>query len=60
LNAGAGGLGADLAPTGLLTLAALTLMSVLVTMLRRRLVRRSLRVALIGRLASLRAKAGGD
>jgi hypothetical protein len=59
LSAGAGAFGSGLAPTSLLAMAVLTLLSVLVTVLRRRLLRRSLRIALVDRLASLRTKAEG-
>jgi hypothetical protein len=59
LSAGAGAFGSGLAPTSLLAMAVLTLLSVLVTVLRRRILRRSLRIALVDRLASLRPKAEG-
>jgi hypothetical protein len=58
LSAGAGALGPDLAPASLLAMGALTLLSVLVTLLRRRLIRRSLRIVLVDRLASLRPRPG--
>ena len=56
LNAGASPFGPDIAPTSLLAMAALTLLSVLATFARRRLARRRLRTAIIDRLASLRPK----
>jgi hypothetical protein len=56
--ADSGAFGIDLAPTSLLALAGLTLLSVLATLLRRRLAQRHLRTAVVERLASLRPKAG--
>jgi hypothetical protein len=50
--------GSDLAPTSLLALGLITALSVLVTMLRRRLLRRRLRTALVDRLGSLRPRPG--
>ena len=58
LAAGAGTLGPDLAPTSLLAMVALSVLSVVATILRRRLVRRRLRTALVERLASLRPRQG--
>jgi hypothetical protein len=62
---GAGPVGADSsggiaapAPVSLYAFASLMALSVLATVLRRRLVRRRLRVALIARLAGLPARAG--
>jgi hypothetical protein len=52
------GLGSGIAPTSALALAAITAMSVLVTVLRRRLMRRQLRTVLVDRLATLRGKEG--
>jgi hypothetical protein len=52
------GLGPNGAPMSLLALAAISALSVLATLVRRRLLRRRLRVALVGRLATLRSKAG--
>jgi hypothetical protein len=52
------GLGPNGAPMSLLALAAISALSVLATLVRRRLVRRRLRVALVARLATLRSKAG--
>jgi hypothetical protein len=51
------GLGFGTAPTSLLALAAISLLSILATVLRRRLLRRRLRVALVERLAMLRSSA---
>jgi hypothetical protein len=58
LNAGASPFGPDIAPTSLLALVALSTLSVVATIVRRRLGRRRLRAALVDRLASLRAKEG--
>jgi hypothetical protein len=58
LQAGAGPLGTDMAPTSLLALVALTLLSVVATVIRRRLVRRRLRLAVVQRLAGLRPNGG--
>jgi len=58
LRAGAGALGPDLAPSSLLAMVVLSALSVLATVIRRRLVRRRLRTALVGRLASLRPREG--
>jgi hypothetical protein len=48
------GLAFGAAPTSVLAMAAITLLSVLATILRRRLLRRRLRSALVARLATLR------
>jgi Lamin Tail Domain len=53
-----GGLGGP-APVSLLALATLTALSVLATMLRRRLLQRRLRLALVGRLAGLHGRVTG-
>jgi hypothetical protein len=50
-----GGIGGGPAPASLFALLGLTALSVLATILRRRLLRRRLRVALIDRLATLRS-----
>ncbi len=50
------GLGSGIGPTSVLALASITAMSVLMTTLRRRLMRRQLRTVLVGRLATLRRK----
>jgi len=50
--------GSDLAPTSLLAVALITAFSVLATVVRRRLLRRRLRTALVDRLGSLRPKPG--
>ena len=55
VEADASGLGPDLAPTSLLTLAGLALLSIAATFVRRQLVRRRLRAVLVARLAGLRA-----
>lgn len=49
-------LGPSMAPTSVLAMALLTLASVAVTLLRRRLLRRRLRAVVVGRLATLRAQ----
>lgn len=54
LEAGAAGLGPDLAPTSLLTLAGLALLSIAATFVRRQVQRRRLRAVLVARLAGLR------
>jgi len=54
LNADATGLGPDVAPSSVFTLAALVLLSVAATIVRRRLLRRRLRAVLVARLTSLR------
>jgi hypothetical protein len=56
MSADAAGLGAGAAPTGLFALAGVTLLSVLATIVRRRLLRRRLRAVLVARLATLRPK----
>ena len=56
--ADATGLGLEAAPTSLLAMAMITLLSVAATLIRRRLVRRRLRAALVDRLAGLRLKEG--
>jgi DNA/RNA endonuclease YhcR with UshA esterase domain len=58
MRADSAGLGSDFAPSSALALAAITAMSVLVTVLRRRLMRRQLRTVLVDRLATLRGKEG--
>jgi hypothetical protein len=58
LNAGGSPFGPDIAPTSLLAMVALSALSVLATIARRRLARRRLRTALVDRLASLRPKEG--
>ena len=58
LEAGAAGLGSDLAPTSALTLAGLALLSIGATVARRQLQRRRLRAVLITRLAGLRTGEG--
>ncbi len=50
--------GSDLAPTSLLAMGLIAALSVLVTMLRRRLLRRRLRTALVDRLGSLQPGPG--
>jgi uncharacterized protein YdeI (BOF family) len=52
------GLGLGGAPTSLLAMVLVSALSVLATLVRRRLQRRRLRVALVDRLAQLRPKAG--
>ena len=54
LTADSVGLGSGIAPTSALALAAITAMSIVMTLLRRRLQRRQLRTVLVDRLASLR------
>jgi hypothetical protein len=58
LAAGSVPFGADLAPTSLLAMVGLSILSLLATLARRRLARRRLRTALVDRLASLRARDG--
>jgi hypothetical protein len=58
MDADSAGPGYGPTPTSLLAMAAITLLSILATVLRRRLLRRRLRAALVDRLATLRAKAG--
>jgi len=58
LAADSTGLSPNLAPTSLLALAMITALSVLMTVLRRRLARRQLRIALVARLTSLRTREG--
>jgi hypothetical protein len=58
LNAGGSPFGSDIAPTSLLALVALSALSLVATIVRRRLDRRRLRAALVDRLAGLRAKEG--
>jgi hypothetical protein len=57
MDADSAGLGFGAAPTSLLAMAGISLLSVLATVLRRRLLRRRLRAALVDRLATLRSKA---
>jgi hypothetical protein len=59
LSADSTGLAPGLAPTSLLAMALLTALSVLGTLVRRRLVRRRLRTVLVERLAGLRRREGG-
>jgi hypothetical protein len=56
MDADSAGLGDGPAPTSLLAMAGITLLSILATLLRRRLLRRRLRSALVDRLATLRSK----
>ena len=51
-------LGSGLAPTSLLAMAIVSILSVLATIVRRRLLKRRLRAVLVDRLASLRPKPG--
>ncbi|MEA2673197.1 MAG: hypothetical protein QOI92_389, partial [Chloroflexota bacterium] len=56
IAADSAGLGFVAAPTSLLAMAGISLLSVLATVLRRRLLRRRLRAALVDRLATLSSK----
>jgi hypothetical protein len=58
LTADSTGLGTGVAPVSVLAMLLLSAFSVLVTLIRRRLVRRRLRTALVDRLASLRLRVG--
>ncbi len=60
LAADAALLGPASAPTGVLAIVLVTLASVVVTLLRRRVVRRRLREVVVARLATLRAPPGPD
>ncbi len=60
LGADAGLLGPGAAPTSVLAIVLLTLASVLVTILRRRLLRRRLREVVVARLATLRPTSGSE
>ena len=58
ITADSAGIGSGLSPTSLFAMVLISALSVLATIIRRRLVRRRLRTALVGRLATLRAKEG--
>jgi hypothetical protein len=58
ITADSSSLGTGLAPTSLLAMAIVSILSVLATIVRRRLLRRRLRAVVVDRLASLRPKPG--
>lgn len=58
LTANSAGLASGSASTSLLAMAGISVLSVLATIVRKRLLRRRLRTALVDRLATLRPKAG--